>query len=176
MSAETSLGLPYPQSTDNVRPHEDIQALAVALNTLLTLPADVTNFVNSQITITSLTFAAMPTPLTVAFTNPSADYNLVVDVQISAWMSAATNDVRAGLSASGGLTFTPTLGSGGAIANSENLYAAVAGVQCSVEIPGLIIPAGAGAVTFAMQAMRTTSGTQLVSYPAIRVKPRRYQV
>lgn len=176
MTANTTMLLPYPQSTDPVKPYTDIQNLAAALDTLLNMPADVNNFINAQLTITSTSFAALPTPLTVSFTNPSSVYKLVVDVQISAWLSAATNDVRAGLAASGGVTFTPALGSGGAIANSENMYTSTAGTQCAVTIPNIIIPAGAAAVTFAMQAMRSTSGTQLVSYPAIRVIPRRYSV
>lgn len=173
MSAETSLQIPYPLSTDNVRVHTDLQALAAAVNTLLDLPDSVDANVNAQLTITATSFSALPTPLTVSFTNPSADFDLLVDVQITAWLSASSNDVRAGLSASGGVSFTPALGSGGAKANSENLYCSVGAGQCSIILP-IIIPAGAAAVTFAMQGMRSVSGTQLISYPAIRVMPRRY--
>lgn len=174
MGAETTLGIPFPLSTDNVRVHTDLAAIAAAVNTLLDLPDSVSSFVNAQLTITSTSFAAMPTPLTVGFTNPSADFDLLVDVQIAAWLSASANDVRAGLSASGGVSFTPALGSGGAIANSENLYSSTTGNQASIILP-IIIPAGAAAVTFAMQASRASAtGTQLVSYPSIRVMPRRY--
>ena len=176
MSAVTSMGLPYPQSTDNVRPHEDIQNLAVAVNTVLELPAQVSGNVGSQITITSTTFAAMPSALNVVFSNPSAVYALEVDVFMSAWMAASTNDVRAGLAASGGISFTPgALGSGGAVQNGENMFTSGANTHCHQCIPGIIIPAAAAAVTFSMQAMRTTSGSQLVSYPVLRVVPRRYR-
>jgi hypothetical protein len=34
--SSTALGIPYPQSTDDVNPPADLQALAVAVNTLLT--------------------------------------------------------------------------------------------------------------------------------------------
>jgi hypothetical protein len=179
MAAETSLGLPYPQSTDNVRPHEDIQNLAVALDTLLNLPAQVSGTVGSQITITATSFSALPSggPLNVVFTNPSADYAIEVDVFISAWLGASTNDVRAGLAASGGISFSPgSLGSGGAIQNGENMINSAGSAHFSQCIPGIIIPAAAAAVTFSLQAHRTTSGTQLVSYPVLRVVPRRYRV
>ncbi len=56
--------------------------------------------------------------------------------------------------------------------------ATVGDVEASVAFscsPAIVVPAG-GSVTFALQAMRTTGGTQAFNYPVLRVIPRRFIV
>lgn len=179
---ETSYGLPYPASTDDPRVWEDMQALAAAINTLHDLPDDVAAFYGNVISnISATSFAALPNAVSVSITNPSADFDMLVDVTASAWMTNGTSsNVQLGVAASGGMSFAASgFGSGGAIANSDNgIVGGGATVAQQINFP-VTIPAGASAVTFALQALRsggTTSTLPSVNYPTLRVKPRRFVV
>lgn len=178
---ETSMGLPYPASTDAPDIPADIQALADATNTVLNLPDDVTATVATVLSITSTTYAALPTPLQAAITNPSSDLDMLVDIKYGAYMasSAAGVELSGSIAATGGMTFAAgSVGAGGAIANSENLLVAgiITAVSCVASI-SVVIPAGAAAVTFAVQAKRSAaSGSQIFNFPHLRIQPRRFLV
>jgi hypothetical protein len=180
---ETSYGLPYPASTDDPRVWEDMQALAAAINTLHDLPDDVEAHISTVIAITSTTFATLPSPgpLSASITNPSADFDLLVDITFSAWMNPnGASNVQGGVAASGGVVWAAanSFGGAGPRANSDNLFNSAAGAtiqQCS-GYP-VLIPAGASAVTFTMQALRgSTGGSPAFNYPTLTIKPRRFIV
>ena len=177
MTVLTDLLLPYPTSTDDVRPHEDIQALAAAVNSVLTLPDDVYAEGAASVTVTSTTGAALPTtPVNVALTNPSADLDLLVDLSLGIWGQSSANNLRIYIAATGGMTFGYPPGSGGAQNYGEIIQVPASNLQEHhfVQFP-VTIPAGAAAVTFHVYALRTAaSGTQVVNYPVLRVKPRRF--
>lgn len=181
MPETSNMKVPYPSSTDDPDIPADIQALAQALDTLLNVPDDVANFLNTTINIVTgaNVWASLPTtPLTVTLTNPSAVFPLIVDVTLNTLMSSGTTSSQGfiGLAASGGVTIDPASpGGSGALAASENprnqlgIYE-----QYFVEIP-VIIPAGAAAVTFEMKAMRTTTTAFALNTPVLRAKPRRFK-
>lgn len=176
---ETALGFPYPDSTDAPNVPADIEALADALDTILTLPADVTAVHASTQTVTSTTYAALSTPVSASITNPSSVYDMLVDVKHGAYMasSAASVELSSSIAATGGLTIAAgTVGGGGAISASE--FPLTAGTSTAVALQSTVryrIPAGAAAVTFAIQAKRSAaSGTQIYNFAHLRIMPVRF--
>lgn len=179
MTAFTSeFSLPYPQSTDDVQLWTDFQLLAEAVETVLNLPDRVEASISAQTVITSTSFAAIPTtPVSLSITNPSSVFDLEVDLTAGAWMAASANDVRAGIAASGGMSFSPTaFGSGGGLSFGDiMIVSSSASTGQRISYP-VTIPAGAAAVTFALQAMRSSAtGTQNVNYATLRATPRRFK-
>ncbi len=179
---ETGMGIWYPASTAPPRVWEDIQATAESVNTLLDLPDSVTSQVTNTITVTATALATLPSPgpLAISITNPSAEYNLEVDVQFSAWLTlaATTTSLTVGVAGSGGMTWgAASFGAGGPVTNSDNLfYNGTVFTQQHSEYP-IIIPAGAAAVTLTMQAFRSNTGAAAnCNYPILRAKPRRFLV
>lgn len=181
---ETGMGLWYPASTAPPRVWEDMQALAESVDTLLDLPDAVAGSVNSTIAVTATSLATLPSPgpLAISITNPSADYDMEVDVSFSGWLNVAVDTqttITVGVAGSGGMTWgAASFGAGGPITNSDNLFfnAGPAFSMQHSEYP-IIIPAGAAAVTLTMQAFRsnTTRATNC-NYPTLRAKPRRFLV
>jgi len=180
MTANTpEFGFPYPQSTDPPRGYEQIQDLAEAIEAVLALPARSEAFVGNTIAITATSFAALPSPgpCQLTFTNPSSEYDLEVDVIFSAWIATGgANNVTVGVAASGGMTWTANgFGAGGPSANSDNLFTSSTTTGQQKSTYPVTIPAGAAAVTFAMQAFRgNTAGSPACNYPTLRVIPRRF--
>lgn len=182
MASETDWGIPYPESTDDVILWTKLQAMAEAIDTILTIPDPVSNGANGSNTITSTSYAALPTtPISVSITNPSSVYRLLVDVRISAWMASTvtTVELTASVNGSGGMTFAAgSTGNGHAVAQSENLLTTLGSTaqQYASSVP-IIIPAGAAAVTLAMYAKRNSaSGTQSLLQPVIRAIPMRFML
>jgi hypothetical protein len=144
------------------------------------LPPPQTAFVASTIAITSGSFAALPSPgpLQLTITNPSNVFDLEIDVTHSAWISiGGATDVRGGLAATGGMSFGPVaFGSGGAVAYSDTLFSQTTATTMQRVNLSIRIPAGAAAITFAVQAMRSTSGSANYNYPTLRIQPRRFIV
>lgn len=177
----TAEGFRYPASTDDVQLWTKFQALAEDIDTYVNLPARVETPVAAVIGLAGVagTWGPLATAVTAVITNPSAVYDLHVDVQISALVlvGSGTGNVQLGIAASGGMTITPASpGGGGAIAAGENflISATVAGSSCQIMSP-ITIPAGAAATTFAMWGMRTVAdGVKNISNPAIRIIPRRF--
>lgn len=177
---ETGMGIWYPASTAPPRVWEDMQALAESVDTLLDLPDAVAGLVNNTISVTATALATLPTPLSISITNPSADYNMEVDVSFSAWLllGATTTSITVGVAGSGGMTWgASSFGAGGPIANSDNMfYNGTVFVMQRSEYP-VIIPAGAAALTLTMQAFRSNTGASAnCNYPTLRAKPRRFLV
>lgn len=177
----TAEGFRYPASTDDVQLWTKFQALAEDIDTYVNLPARQEAFLA---TIQALAGSAgawggLTSPLVVAITNPSAVYDLHVDVMVSALVlhSAASGNTQLGIAAAGGMTINPgSPGGGGAIAAGENflLSTSVPGGSCNLTLP-ITIPAGAASVTFGLWGMRTVvGGIQNISNPAIRIIPRRF--
>ncbi len=175
----TSLGLPYPASTDDPDVPADIQALADALNTILNVPAPQAVGGAGANTITSLTMAALPTtPISLVVTNPSSVYNLEVDITFGAWVASGNTSVQcqAGVAASGGMTFAAdSIGGGGPVAQGQLILTQNVDAHSAESGFQVIIPAGAAAVTFAVQARRSSAlGTQIFNQPFLRAQPRRF--
>ncbi len=179
---ETSFGIPYPASTDDPRVWEDMQAMAAALDTILTLPDAVASQVTNTITVTATSLATLPSPgpLAISITNPSADLNMEVDVDFSAWLvvGATTTSITAGVAGSGGMTWgAASFGAGGPVTNSDNLFYNGTVFTMQHSSYPIIIPAGASAVTLTMQAFRSNTGASAnCNYPILRAKPRRFIV
>lgn len=116
-------------------------------------------------------------PASVVMTNPSTDFDLVVNVHFGAWMSASAGDVRMGIVLSGGLTVaTPGPGVNNVIGWGLLPTTSQTTVDQHNGFMQVIIPAGAAAVTFKAWGMRTNSGaTAQVNYPSINLVPDRFQ-
>jgi len=176
---ETSWGIPYPASTDDVQLWTKFQALAEAVDTLLTIPDPAGQGASGSNSITLTTFSALPTtPVSCQITNPSSDFDLLVDVTISAFMTSAGTgtECQAAVSATGGLSITAgATGGSGVLSIGENLLTTLASAnQFSVTIP-IVIPANAATVTFALFGRRNnTSNACLILQPAIRATPIRF--
>lgn len=174
----TTLGFPYPASSDDVQLWPKFQALAVAIDTFLNLPAEPTPATllgNSAITATSFGDIGVA----VALTNPSSVYNLLVDISLSSLMlTAATGTLlQLGVRASGGLTFTAASGGGGAVTAAEILRTLSPSFEQKHVTYPVTIPAGAAAVTFNAQAMRANaSAATTLNDVILRVRPRRFLV
>lgn len=154
-----------------------ILAGAVVDGTDWKLPAIVSAHGNGSNTVTSASFAVLPTTtVSAAMTNPHPFAKLLVLAEYGAWMigNGATGDVRACLNVSGSLVVTPGIGGGGPIGWGEVLYQqttliAQRHAMCTYELP-----VSATAATFAMYAMRNGSGTVNCNFPTIRLTPLRY--
>ncbi len=175
----TALGFPYPSSSDDPDIPADIQALADALNAFLTLPAGINVGGVGTNTITSLTFAALPSsPLSGTITNPSSVYNLECDVYFGAWIAAGatTMQLQGGVALSGGMSVAPdALGSGGPVALGQVILTQNVDPHSARSGFPVIIPAGAAAVTFTVQAKRTVAtGSSIYNAPYLTVQPRRF--
>jgi hypothetical protein len=176
----TSIGFPYPSSSDDPDVPADIQALADALNTFLNLPADAVASGAGSNVISSLTFAALPSsPVSVVMTNPSSVYNLEVDVQFGAWVAASNTalQLQGGVAASGGMSFAAdSLGAGGPVTLGQVILTQNTDAHSAMSGFPVIIPAGAAAVTFTLQAKRTAAlaGSSIFNNPFLNVQPRRF--
>ena len=179
---ETNWGIPYPASTDDVQLWTKFQALAEKVDELLSIPDPIGLGGSGSNTITLTTFSALPTtPISTSVTNPSATYDMLTLVTISAYMASTSSatECQAALSATGGLSITAGSTAGaGILALGENLLTTVGSISSanhfSQTIP-VTIPAGAAAVTFAMFGRRSnTSNACYILQPAIRVVPIRF--
>lgn len=134
------------------------------------LPDVATGFGSGANTITSATFAPLPTiQCTAAITNAHPSANMLCLVTYGAWMSASTGDVRMSLDVSGALTIAPGIGGGAAIGWGEvPMSASTANAQFSATFTAQIPP---GTTTFKTYALRTGAGTVACNYPTIRLVP-----
>lgn len=116
-------------------------------------------------------------PASVSMTNPSADFDLVVNVHFGAWMSASAGDVRMGLVLSGGLTVaTPGPGVNNVIGWGLLPMTSQTTTDQHMGFMQVTIPAGAAAVTFKAWGLRTNgAATAQVNYPSINLVPDRFQ-
>jgi len=177
MPTTTNFDIPYPASTEAPNGPAQLQALADKLDLLLSVPAPTSAASSATNAITSSSYAALPSsPLSCAITNPSADFALLVDVIISGWLiSSSATELTVSVAGSGGMTFAAgSTGNGHALSQGENLiFTGTLAVMCQSRLP-VIIPAGAAAVTFAIQAKRNAATTCNVNFPAIRAVPLRF--
>lgn len=153
-----------------------IRAGAVVDGTDWMLPDASTGYGSGANTITSATFAVLPTTTASAsMTNPHPSARLLVRASYGAWMkgNTTTGDVRACLNVSGDLVVTAGIGGGGPVGWGEVLFATATSygqhrAMCTYEIPA------DGSATFAMYAMRNGTGTVVCDFPTIRITPLRY--
>ena len=172
----TSLGIPYPASTDHVRLWEHIQSLAQTIDDLLDVPAEASASSTGANTITATTWAALPTPLSVDLTNPHPTRGLFTQVSYGAQLTATATDLRVCVAATGGLTIPAGIGTGGALSWGEVLYISLAtsGSWSLQSAFTCTLPAGT-TTTLSMQAYRAVAtGTQTVNFPTLRATPLRY--
>lgn len=144
------------------------------------LPANVGAYGNGINTMVggAAAWTAMPSfPVSVVMTNPSPDFDLVVNVHFGAWMSASAGDVRMGIVLSGGLTVSPP-GPGANNVTGWGLMPYTSSTT-SDQHPGfmqVVIPAGASAVTFTAQGSRSNGAANAqINYPTINLVPDRFQ-
>jgi hypothetical protein len=176
-------GLPISSTQYGIKVRDaiiDIDQRMRIMEANLNLPASVSvqGFGTNTLASAANTWANLPTtPAVVAFTNPSTDFDLVVDVYYGAWLSVSTGDVRAGVALSGGVTATPNPGA----ANQPvgwGLFPLTT-LSTSDQHMGffqVIIPKSVAAVTFTMQGWRSSgAATAQVNYGSIYVVPRKYQ-
>lgn len=139
------------------------------------LPDVVTAFGNGTNTITSATFAVMPTnTCTAAITNPHPTATMLCLVAYGAWMvGAAATDTRMSLDVSGAVTIAAGIGGGAAIGYGEIPIAGTttASLQYAATITVECPP---GTTTFKTYGLRTGAGVVSINYPTIRVVPLRY--
>jgi hypothetical protein len=139
------------------------------------LPDVVAAHGNGTNTITSATFAALPTnTVSAAITNPHPTATMLCLVTYGAWMSASSGDVRYALNVSGSATIAAGIGGGAAIGYGE---IPISSVSASILGSGSFtveLPASATAATFTGYAMRTGSGTVVCNYPTVRIVPLRF--
>lgn len=178
MGATTNFEIPYPDSTDAPNGPAQLQALADKVDLLLSVPDPTSAAGSGSNTITSTSYAALPTtPISCAITNPSSDFDLLVEVTISAWLiSNGTVELTCSVNGTGGMSFAAgSTGNGHAITQGENLITTSSAATMHQSKLPVIIPAGAAAVTFAFYAKRNTaSGSEFVNQPAIRAVPIRF--
>lgn len=137
------------------------------------LPDVVTAFGNGTNTVTATSFSVLPTTTcTAAITNPHPTASMLCMVSWGAWMAATAYDVRTAIDFSGAITIAAGIGGGAAIGYGEIPI-------CSTTPSGhynsmVTVEMAPGTTTCKMYAMRTTSGTQTVNYPTIRLIPVRF--
>ena len=116
--------------------------------------------------------------LTASITNPSDIFNLRCLVFQGAWLDSDTGTIRFGINITGGVVSDPNPGTNSAAGWGMVPHAGVTGsvTQHSGAFQ-LLIPAGAAAVNFTGQYMRSSaSGTQQVNYATLEVVPWRYEL
>jgi hypothetical protein len=144
------------------------------------LPANVGGYGNGINTLAggAAAWTAMPSfPIALQMTNPSADFDLVVNVFFGAWMSASAGDVRMGIVLSGGLTVTPPApGANQPAGWGQMPMTSQTTADQHMGFMQVVIPAGAATVTFTAHGARSngTANAQ-VNYPTINLVPDRFQ-
>lgn len=138
------------------------------------LPDVVTAFGNGTNTITATSFSVLPTTTcTAAITNPHPTANMLCIVTYGAWMVATTNDCRMALDFSGATVIAAGIGGGAAIGYGEVPITSTATGSMHRQAT-ITVGLAPGATTVKTYGMRTTSGTQNINYPTIRIIPLRY--
>lgn len=146
----------------------------------VTMPAVVTNFGNGTNTVTSTSFAVLPsTTCTASITNAHPTADMLTLVTYGAWMSATANDVRMSLDISGAVTIAAGIGGGAAVGYGEiPIVSLPTGATSSSTFHGqgtFTVELPPGTTTFKTYAMRSSaSGTQNCNYPTIRLVPLYY--
>lgn len=156
----------------------DLDTRVSIIEANLSLPASVSGMGNgtNSVTATAGTWQTLTgAGITVQFTNPSPDFDLVCDVYYGAWMAASTGDVRMGVALTGGLTATPAPG-----VNQPVGWGLIAMTQQTTADQHMgyfqvTIPAGAATVNFIAQGYRSAASTAAINYPTIYVVPRKYE-
>lgn len=154
-----------------------ILAGAIVDGTDWKLPSIVTAFGNGTNTITSSTFAVLPTTTASAsMTNPHPHAKLLVLAEWGAWLvgNSGTGDVRCCLQVSGSLVVAAGIGGGGPVGWGEVLYQQATGTAQRHSACTYELPVSGSAATFDVYAMRNGSGTVNCNYPTIRLTPLRY--
>jgi hypothetical protein len=138
------------------------------------LPTVVTAFGNGTNTITSTTFANLPTTSCIAaIVNSHPTANLLVLVTFGAWLSASANAVRICPAVSGAVTISAGIGGGGPIGWGEIPLTGSSPTEHHAASATYELPPGTS--TFTMQSMRdSAAGTQKADYNTIRIAPLRY--
>ncbi len=116
-------------------------------------------------------------PAAATISNPSSEFDLVVNVHFGAWMNTSAGDVRMGLVLSGGLTVsTPGPGANQPIGWGLFPTTSQTTVDQHAGFMQAVIPAGAAAVTFTAYGLRSNgAATAQVNYPSINLVPDRFQ-
>lgn len=145
----------------------------------LALPAEVSTYGNGTNTISATVFAVLPTfTADVTISNPSTQYSLKVLVLFSGRLVANGAGTIASMSATGGISISAGIGTGGAVGYSELLYLPSQGNTNPFTMNSYItatIPPNVSAVTFQWQAYKDAAGTtQQITYPTTRAIPLYY--
>ncbi len=174
----TDQGIRYPSSTDDPDVSGDMSNLAADVNAIVKLP-DVVSATGSGVIASSAgTYAALSTPCSLSFQNPSSTHDLYVMLVMNGYLtnSGTTGAVAAHSTASGGVNWTAAqYGNGGPLSCADTLSAGGGvGVSCGVSFP-VKIPAGSASTTFTVQGYRSnTDGSKVVQTVSLRIVPIRY--
>jgi hypothetical protein len=162
----------YPPGTSTVTEGVPFAAMDHAL------PLPVAETGNGVNTITSTSFAALPSyPCTAQILNPNPDQAMVCLVGYGAWASASTNDVRLALriTRAGQQYLAAGIGSDGPVGYGEIpavLVSSLTGIHARTSV--LLDPSPYPYV-FEVYAMRAAAaGTQDARYACLRIVPIRY--
>ncbi len=174
----TDQGFRYPASTDDPDVAGDMSNLAADLNAFLKLPDAVSATGSGVIASAAGTFAALSTPCSLAFQNPSSTYDLWVMLIMNGYLtnSGTTGAVSAHSVASGGVNWAATgYGAGGPLSVADTMSAgAGVGISCGVSFP-VKLPAGSASTTFSVQGSRSnTDGSKVVQAASLRIMPIRF--
>lgn len=165
----------------------DVDARLLALEAQASLPMAVRGGAAGQNALVggAGVWTNMPTSTwgSVSITNPSPDFDLYCLVTFAAWLVCAAGgtpaqDVRLGVLLSGGLTAGPDPGTNAPAGNGMLPIESSGGASTQhMGSFSIIIPAGAGAVTFVAQGKRNngSASSPQVNYPSIEVVPIRFQ-
>lgn len=146
----------------------------------LTLPTEVTGYGAGSNTITAASYAVLPTLTADAtITNPSTQYSLkVLVIYQGRYTANGASGTVASMTATGGITISPGVGTGSAVGFGEIPFLPNQGNTNPFSITSqitAIIPPSVAAVTFQWQAYRdNTTGTNTIQYPTTRVIPLNY--
>jgi hypothetical protein len=140
------------------------------------LPAIQEAYDGNTRTVVAVAWGSIPSgTASVVITNPSSAYALECDVYYASWMAVSASDVRVCPVASGGATYAP--GPGGICLGWGQILLcnSTTGTSQYSGYGRMTIPAGASAVSVALNAYRTAaSGTQTLSYTTLQVIPRKF--
>lgn len=138
----------------------------------LTLPDRVSAHANTVNTITATVFTDLPSPCSVAITNPHPTARMLVRVDYSAWVSTSTVACRICPRISGSLTVAPGIGSNAPSGYGQVIRAFGDYHQHSAGYYAELPP---GTATFTVTAYRESASTTIqVNYATLDVVPIRY--
>lgn len=180
MPAQTNLGIPYPVQRDSLLIAQHFANLAAAVDSLLSLPDEVSVAAGvGSISTAAGVYASLPSPVVATITNPHPTRAMLVHVHWGGWLKPDAVEGRFGIWGTGANAFTaPTSGSNGPTQYSEQLI--ICGPQTTGTYLALFteftmrVPAGGTSTLEVVGYRSATTNVVGANYPKIRITPLRY--